>query len=127
MCLAYFVGLGYSDSFSAHTACLLKELTPDRLIRLTVGTDEVCAACPNNSGGVCGKPEQVEGYDRAVLALCALGEGEALPFGVFAGRVQEKILAPGLRGGICGDCQWDGVCASHDSRWADSPGAPDFS
>lgn len=118
MCMAYFIGLGYDGGFSAHMAGLLAELAPDSPVRLTVGTDAVCSRCPNNHGGACHKPALTEGYDRAVLALCGLEEGRTLPFGVFAGLVQERVLAPGLRPGICGNCQWDAVCASHPSRWA---------
>ena len=77
----------------------------------------MCGPCPNNAGGLCDKPELVANYDRKVLKLCGLEEGDILPFGVFTGRVQENILAPGLRSGICGNCQWNGICASHPSRW----------
>lgn len=117
MCMAYFIGHGYSDVFSAHMAALLGELQPESRICLTVGTDGVCAACPRNSGGSCSKPELVAGYDRAVLSLCGLEAGTVLAFGTFTDLVQEKILAPGLRGGICGDCQWDGICSVQTSRW----------
>lgn len=116
--MAYFIGLGYSGDFSAHMARLLAELTPDSSVRLTVGTDAVCGPCPNNRGGLCDKPDRVAGYDRAVLALCGLGEGYILAFGAFTRLVQERILDAGLREGICGDCQWNAVCASHTSRWA---------
>lgn len=118
MCMAYFIGLGYSDGFSAHMAHLLEELAPDSSVRLTVGTDAVCSHCPNNINGVCSKPDKVAGYDRAVLDLCGLGEGDILPFGVFTSLVQKRLLAPGCRPGICGDCQWNEVCAAHPSRWA---------
>ena len=117
MCMAYFVGYGYSDGFSAHMAQLLEELTPDSPVRLTVGTDAVCGPCPNNGGGLCNKPELVAAYDRKVLKFCGLEEGDILPFGVFTSRVQENILAPGLRSGICGNCQWNDIFASHPSRW----------
>ena len=59
MCMAYFVGHGYSDGFSAHMASLLERLAPDTPIRLTSSTDAVCGPCPNNHGGLCSKPEQV--------------------------------------------------------------------
>lgn len=118
MCMAYFVGRGYSDGFSAHMAALLEALVPGSPVRLTVGTDAVCAACPNNRGGLCDKPELVAGYDRAVLELCGLREGEELPFGEFTALVQARVLAPGLRRGICGDCQWDGICSVQPSRWS---------
>lgn len=118
MCLTYFTGHGYSGAFSAHMAATLAALTPERPVRLAAETDEICSACPNNEGGLCSRPERVAGYDRAVLELCGLAEGQVLPFGAFTGLVQEKILAAGLRPGICKGCQWNEVCASHASRWA---------
>lgn len=118
MCLAYFIGEGYSDGFTAHTARVLAGLTPDTPVRMTVGTDAVCSACPNNAGGVCASAGRTASYDRAVLDFCGLTEGTELPFGEFAALVQARILGPGLRRGICGDCQWDGICSAQPSRWA---------
>ena len=83
MCMAYFVGHGYSDGFTAHMGALLASLGPERPVRLVVGTDAVCGACPNNLDGLCDKPELVASYDRAVLSLCGLGEGDELSFGQF--------------------------------------------
>lgn len=118
MCLAYFIGEGYSDGFAAHTARVLAGLTPDTPVRLTAGTDVVCSACPNNAGGVCASAERTASHDQAVLDLCGLAEGTELPFGEFTALVQVRILGPGLRRGICGDCQWDGICSTQPSRWA---------
>lgn len=117
MCMAYFAGYGYSDGFTAHMGALLVSLAPETPVRLTVGTDCVCSACPNNEKGVCNKPELVAGYDRAVLSLCGLREGKRLSFGIFTESVQRRILAPGLRPSICGDCQWNALCSSRKSRW----------
>ena len=116
--MAYFVGRGYSDGFTAHMAALLETLSPDTLIRLAVGTDAVCAACPNDLDGVCRTAGKVEGYDRAVLDLCGLEDGEVLAFGRFTALVRDRVLAPGLRPGVCGDCQWDAICSVQPSRWA---------
>lgn len=115
--MAYFVGHGYSDAFSVNMAWLLAELLPESPVRLTVGADAVCGPCPNNADGLCDKPELVAGYDRAVLEYCGLTEGEILGFGWFTALVQEKILASGLRPGICGNCQWNSICANQPSRW----------
>ena len=121
MCMAYFMGFGYSDGFTAHMAALLRELRPESPIRLTVGVDAVCGPCPNNRGGLCSKPELVSGWDRAVLRLCGLEEGSVLPFSAFTGRVQKHILDRELRAGICGGCQWNEFCASRPSRWKTEP------
>ena len=118
MCMAYFVGHGYSDAFSARMASLLEELTPSSPIRLTVGVDAVCGPCPNNQGGMCDRPDLVAVYDRSVLTLTGLRDGGLISFGAFTQLVEERILSPGLRPSICGGCQWNGICASQPSRWA---------
>lgn len=116
--MAYFIGEGYSDAFSVHMADLLAELRDDTSVLLTVGTDAVCGPCPNNQNGLCDKPELVAEYDWAVLRACGLTEGDVLPFGKFTALVQEKVLGAGLRDGICGDCQWNEICAVQKSRWS---------
>ena len=119
MCMAYFVGFGYSDGFSRNMARLLtEELPPDRPVRLTVAPDPVCGACPRCAGGQCDKPELVASYDRAVLELCGLAEGAVLPFGGFTALVEARILDRDLRRFICGGCQWDHICRRTKSRWA---------
>lgn len=120
MCLAYFIGQGYSGGFTAHMGRVLAALAPDTPVRLTAAADTVCAACPNNAGGVCATDEKAAGYDRAVLARCGLTEGAVLPFGAFTALVQERILGPGRRREICGGCQWDGICSAQSSRWAEA-------
>lgn len=117
MCLAYFTGKGYSDGFTAHMGRVLDALTPDVPVRLRVETDVICAACPNNRGGECEQPERTAAYDRAVLDRCGLSDGQEMPFGVFTGLVQERILAPGRREEICGQCQWNEICSGQPSRW----------
>ena len=116
--MAYFVGHGYSSDFSRNMSRLLTELRPESPILLTTEIDIVCECCPNNECGLCNKPELVAAYDRAVLTRCGLLEGEILGFGWFTSLVQEKILAPGLRSHICGNCQWNDICASQPSRWS---------
>ena len=117
MCMAFFVGHGYSDGFTAHMGALLASLGPESPVRLAVGADAVCGACPNNLDGLCDKPELVASYDRAVLDPCGLEEGCELPFGRFTALVEENILSRGRRASICGDCQWNDICASQRSRW----------
>lgn len=112
MCLAYFAGRGYSEGFTAHMEAIQEGLTADTPVRLIVGTDAVCAACPNNLEGLCEKPELVAGYDRAVLTLCGLEEGQVLPYRTFRSLVEIGILMSGRRQEICGNCQWTDFCGS---------------
>ena len=111
LCMAYFVGEGYSSGFKKHMAEVLQAVQPETPVRLAAGVDEICSACPHNCGGVCESPT-VDSHDRAVLQAYGLQKDQQLRFGEFTSLVQEKIIAKGLREEICGDCQWSSICAA---------------
>lgn len=110
MCLAYFVGKGYSSGFAKHMAEVKKQLEEGSRIKLTAGADEICSACPNLADGVCTDADKVEGFDRSVLGLCCLKEGDALLFTDFSALVRSRILDCGRRREICGGCKWEELC-----------------
>ena len=68
MCLAFFIGNGYSNGFTAHMQEMLELFTKGADVCLTVNTDEICSACPNNCQGLCEAAEKVKRYDNAVLS-----------------------------------------------------------
>ena len=76
MCLAYFVGKGYSGPFAENMAALLAALTEERerAVTLACRCDAVCAACPRQEAGRCREADKTERYDRAVLAACGLAQ-----------------------------------------------------
>ena len=117
LCMAYYVGEGYSSGFKRHMGEVLDSLTPDTPVTLVSRTDELCSACPHNREGVCEKQDSVKDYDQAVLTACRLADGQHLTFGQFTALVQERIISAGLRENICGRCQWNGICSATPSRW----------
>lgn len=127
MCLAYFEGKGYSVEFTVHMQNMLEILTKKKgfgenvnggaKVRLTVCTDEICTACPNNIGALCREETRVRMFDQGVLETCQLEEGQVLDFEAFAGLVQRHIIDAGKRQDICGGCQWESICANKESRW----------
>ena len=126
MCLAYFEGKGYSTGFTAHMQEMLEVFLQDRDVVPVLKTDEICNACPNNQDGVCETEEKVLRYDRAVLGAVGLSEGNRISFRSFTEKVQEKIIAEGLREIICGDCQWNEICSKKQSRWESLTGLDHF-
>ena len=115
MCFPFYEGKGYGADFTDHMGRVIRALSarPETPVRLTLSADAVCEHCPNNAGGICQSIEKVMRYDAAVLEACRLCEGDELPYADFAARVKERILDAGLRRGICGDCEWDAICAKH--------------
>ena len=114
MCLTFFQGKGYSGDFVENMGAMKKILEQNPLIRLVEGYDDVCAACPNKLTETCS--EKASRYDREVLRRCGLSAGDTLSYRDFSENVIETILRPGLRGSICGDCQWSSLC-----RWEEKP------
>ena len=117
MCLAFFIGKGYSDSFTKNMKNILDILTDGAFIRLCSGADEICLKCPNRRGSACVSEEKVSRYDGAVLSACGLKEGDEISFEKFTRAVQTRIIETGRRAEICTDCRWSGVCAGVKSRW----------
>ncbi len=110
MCLAYFRGYGYSGEFARGMEKTKTELESGAAVRLTLQPDRICDVCPNLAGTECASLEKVERYDRRVLALCSLSEGTVLPYPVFSALIRHRILLPGLREQVCGDCCWNALC-----------------
>ncbi len=118
MCLAYFKGLGYSGDFALGMRSVLEDLLKTNgNVRLITDADPICESCPLKRDGHCLERQRVRSYDRKVLALCGLKEGDILPFRSFAGLVQERILGCGLRKTVCSGCRWEAICSSNKSRW----------
>ncbi len=111
MCFFFFQGKGYSGEFTEHMRQMKRKLEQNPEILLLAETDDVCARCPHNRGGVCISAEKVERYDRQVLALCGLGCETRMRWEDFEALVDEHILTADRREEICGDCQWNELCA----------------
>lgn len=110
VCLHFFKGKGYSGEFVENMRERKNELEKNPLIRIVSQTDIICGACPNNIEGTCSDGEKVAEYDRQVLLKCGISEGEVMPFLDFEKLVRDKILLPGKREEICGNCQWNSLC-----------------
>lgn len=110
MCLVFFEGKGYSSEFAEHMGKVKRMLEADPPIRITTGADVICGPCPNNKGGICETAGKVLEYDRQVLLRCGIPEGTVMPFLDFDKLVRDRILLPGRREEICGDCRWSKLC-----------------
>lgn len=114
MCLAFFEGKGYSGGFTAHMSQVRDQLLrEDPEVCLCPETDVICSRCPNNGRGLCSAAEKVDRYDRAVLERCGLTPGQQIRWSRFSALVETHILSAGQREQICGDCQWNELCAAH--------------
>ena len=113
MCLYFFEGKGYSNTFSAHMAQVKEELLQNNgeaFIELVTQTDDICGACPHNRNGNCETYGKVNTYDAGVLEYCGLESGQRITFHELETLVETRILQAGNGRKICGDCEWGSIC-----------------
>ncbi|MBQ8960285.1 MAG: DUF1284 domain-containing protein [Ruminococcus sp.] len=109
LCTAFFEGKGYSGEFVRNMAAVKERLaSEDPEVRLTAGWDMICRGCPH-SQGTCG--EKAVRYDRAVLEICGLPEGQIIRWSRLSRLVHEKIITAGKLPQVCGDCRWSYICS----------------
>lgn len=110
MCLAFFKGKGYSNSFTDNMQSVLELMQKNPKLQIISDRDVICEECPNLNGGKCATFDLVNDYDKKVLLLCGLTEGSELSWNDFSQLVSDKIISAGKRESICGDCEWSELC-----------------
>lgn len=117
LCIAHFVGNGYDDRFIANMTKVISTLDKDNpLVRLVVGEDSICRACPHNIDGICEQDHKVRRYDASSLSLCGLHEDDELPWYHLLRLAEDRILDAGQLCMVCGDCGWYSLCEEIRSK-----------
>ena len=88
-CAGVFIRNGYSTGYSPYAEMLGNTFYKRADVCLTVKTDEICSACPNNSEGNLRGSREGERYDNAVLAGMRQ-RGQKLLFPEFTEAVQKN-------------------------------------
>ena len=95
MCLSFFEGKGYSDTFTRHMGQVQKMLEANPGITVAAQSDMICEKCPNLKEGQCLSAGKVRSYDKEVLARCNLQENQEISWKEFHRLVEENILSKG--------------------------------
>ena len=110
LCAQFFRGKGYSEAFVENMGAVLSALHGGACVTLTDGCDAICAACPNNHGGVCATDEKVRGIDARAERAMGLHTGDTLLWRELCERSEKEIIIPGKVREICRGCEWIGLC-----------------
>lgn len=116
LCLQFFEGKGYSESFVAHIINLMKRLKNGEHIKIVEGKDEVCNFCPNLADdGRCKLFEKVLEKDKKVLDLFGLNLGDIVSWHKVIGIFESKkeLLKKEFLENICKDCLWKEICIKY--------------
>lgn len=116
MCLIFFEGKGYSDTFTSHMGNILQQMQGNPSLHITTSADIVCEKCPNLENKCCNTSELVLEYDKKVLSFCGLQGDSIIDWNTFSKLVAENILNPGKRSMICGNCEWNDICSSKEKK-----------
>jgi hypothetical protein len=116
LCVHGFRGMGYSPGFVAALEAIVTTLreAPGTRVRVRVGADAVCRACPSLHPAGCARYGRavVDQDARVAARLGVMGEG-VHPWRELQARVRERV-APGDLAALCAGCPWlaHGVCAA---------------
>ena len=117
LCAQFFAGKGYSEAFVENMRAVLAALGGgETAVTLTDGCDVICAACPNNDGGMCAADEKVRGIDTRAAKAMGLRFGDTLPWRDLCERAEREIIRPGKLRAVCRDCEWIGICGEEDAE-----------
>lgn len=112
LCLHAFSGKGYNQLFIENMASIKAMLlsNPDMPIKLSVGLDSICNACPHLRDFGCAKGDVFEEFnvkrlDRNVSKLAGLHDAQIIPARIAFEKVEKSIGAEQLRI-ICANCEW---------------------
>lgn len=116
LCTQGYEGKGYSDGFVSNMSRIVERLRKDPQCRINIvfSTDYICSDCPQKScEGKCRSDEKVLRYDKAVIDLLDLQEGEYV-YQELISKL-DLILDDDMLKNICGDCEWYENSACRDN------------
>lgn len=119
VCMQYFVGKGYDNTFIHHMASVieyLRQRPKDRLIQVVEGTDVICSKCPHRTQDSCTTNNgSILQKDAAYRLLLQLPRGVCLSYAQATEKVQRWITDDVFQK-ICGSCEWYLLCLSVRAR-----------
>ena len=116
LCTENFVGEGYSDDFSKNMAKVIGQLKENPKVKLLADLDDICGPCPENLGTRCENDDLVKSYDKKVLEVLNLSEGEIYSWADIRKLACDIIFAKNRREDICGECQWNELCKEVEAK-----------
>lgn len=117
LCVQKFTGHGYDGAFTEHMKKLVARLGEfaDEPITVVDCCDDICAACPENGGGVCGSRDKTARLDADVMRECSLSVGETRGWVELSRTARERIFETEKFGLICRECEWYELCLKTDT------------
>ncbi len=112
MCCYTFTGVGYSEAFTKNMerAVSLLHCGEPLEICLQSSCDDLCAACPHHTDGLCDQEDSVQARDREVAAFFGLEGKENLSFPEYRQKVLARQKELTDIGEVCRECTFTALC-----------------
>lgn len=118
LCVHGFRGMGYSPEFVRKMGEIVRDIRNGEVtypIRVIMGLDDACGACPNKGEGFCNasprSDEHVLSLDKRIMEHIGLSHGELIDKNELVRRTAERVVPEDLDA-LCRSCSWlpYGVC-----------------
>jgi len=108
LCTQTFTGKGYDYRFVANMEDVVEALgsPKDLVIRLSIGSDDICSLCPNEVRGLCRDESSVIEKDRSAAMFLDIPEEAVIPAEQLIKKVRERLQGLDDFRLICGECEW---------------------
>lgn len=116
LCMQGYQGHGYSSGFENHIHKIIVQLkgSSEQKLRVVVGSDAICAKCPNLVNDRCQKDDdsdnRIRNIDLCVLHMVEIQAGSVDTFSKYLDAVNKKLTQQSQLVGICDCCQWANKC-----------------
>ena len=111
LCLQFFEGKGYSESFVKNMMGIKETLEKENtVVKIVDCADDICAGCPNNIGGKCKQEDSVRLHDQRVYRQVMDHVGNRAEWDDIVKAVRENIIEAGKVKEVCVECQWSEIC-----------------
>lgn len=110
LCLRFWAGNGYSREYTDYVEKILPAIKKGESLNVEFGPDSLCEKCPHLKNGICDSQDRVVEFDRKVIELCSLKNGQETNWGKMFQSVSCNIMDQGKFDSICGDCAWAEIC-----------------
>lgn len=113
LCLRFYRGEGYSDTFNEGMAAIARSLAGGKaLVRITSGTDDICKSCPRAIGGICLDEGKSGRYDEITARIASLKPNDTFTWTSLKARLDETVFSGDQFSLIYLDCTWAYMCRS---------------
>ncbi len=109
-CIRHFIGNGYDSGFIINMRSIIGRLDSEQTIKIVLGADSLCSACPHNQNGVCAEEKRVRLIDEKCASILGVADGDIVNYFDMSHSMERYMEQNDALKKLCHDCEWLSLC-----------------